>query len=124
MSRTVTDNAFFDCSSIFLFSERYKLVAILFLFLGLLLSVFFASLIGIWLKTEFQLMSLFVYMFICLGVPPLLLIFWAGADTYSTRWIESYDGLFSSPSGVSYNYDFLGDSEGRLFNALPVFKGV
>jgi hypothetical protein len=83
MSRTLTDNAFFDCSSIFLFSERYKLVAILVLFLGLLLAGFFASLIGIWLKTEFQLMSLFVYMFICLGVPPLLLIFWSGADPYS-----------------------------------------
>ncbi len=123
MSRTVTDNAFFDCSSIFLFSERYKLVAILFLFLGVLLSVFFASFIGSWLKTEFQLMALFVYIFICLGVPPVLLIFWAGADTYS-RWVESYDGLFLSPSGVSYNYDFLVDSEGRLFNTLPVFKGV
>ncbi len=80
---TINNNAFFDYSTIFLFSERYKLVAILLLFLGLLLSLFFSGLVGVWLKTEFQLMSLFVYIFICLGVPPLLLIFLVGTGVYS-----------------------------------------
>lgn len=68
-------------------------------------------------------MCLFVYIFVCLGVPPLLLIFLAGAGVYS-KWIESYDGLFLSPSGISYNYDFLVDFQGRLMNTLPVFKGL
>jgi hypothetical protein len=72
------NNAFFDYNAIFFFSERYKLIAVLFLFLGLLFSLFFSGLIGVWLRTEFQLFCLFVYIFVSLSVPPLLLIFLTG----------------------------------------------